>query len=61
MSESTLDRLVKASVAAFEAMPREAQEKLLLAQQRSWVVGEMLIEHPGMTREEAEKLVEEQS
>ena len=28
------------------------------AQRRSWVVGEMLIEHPDMTREEAERHVD---
>jgi hypothetical protein len=30
-----------------------------LAQRRSWVIGEMMLEHPKMSREEAERLVKD--
>lgn len=29
------------------------------AQRKSWVIGEMLIQHPEMTREQAEKIYDE--
>jgi hypothetical protein len=29
-----------------------------LAQRNSWVVGELMLEHPGMTRDEAEAIYE---
>lgn len=48
-----LDRLVRESVARFEALPPDKQAQLREAQRRSWVIGNMLLDHPEMTRERA--------
>ena len=51
-----LDQLVKRSIERFNAMTPEQQRELRRAQRKSWVVGEMLLEHPDMPRERAESL-----
>lgn len=47
----TLDKLIES---ARNQPPMTAEERE--AQRKSWVIGEMMIENPNMTREEAEKL-----
>jgi hypothetical protein len=54
-----LDALIKRAVAEFNSWPREKQIAHRRAQRKSWVVGEMMLEHPEMTREAAEKLYDE--
>jgi hypothetical protein len=53
-----LDELLKKAIAAFDALTPEQQREHRRAQRRSWVIGEMLLEHPEMSREEAERLVD---
>ena len=51
-----LDQLVKDATARFSALPPGERRAIRRAQSKSWVVGEMLLEHPEMTREQAEQL-----
>lgn len=53
---SSLETLIRESVARFAALPPERQKEIRNAQRKSWVIGEMLLEHPEMTREEAERV-----
>ena len=53
-----LQDLIRASIAAFEALPPDEKLAVRRAQRRSWVLGELMLAHPEMTREEAEKLVD---
>ena len=54
-----LDRLIKESLALFGALDRDEQSEHRRAQHKSWVIGEIMLAHPEMTREEAERLYEE--
>ena len=49
---------VKAAVARYEALSSEQKRVHRRAQQRSWVIGEMLLEHPTMTREYVEHMLD---
>lgn len=49
-----LDALIKRSIAEFEALPPEQKRAGLHAQCKSWVIGELMLSHPDMTREQAE-------
>ncbi len=51
-----LDRLIKEAVAKFDALSPEQQREHRRAQRKSWVLGEMMLEHPEMTREQAEEI-----
>jgi len=51
-----LDQLVKEAVDRFNALSSEQQKEMYRAQRKSWVVGEMILEHLEMSREEAEAL-----
>ena len=51
-----LDQLVKEAIARFNALTSEQQREHRRAQRKSWVVGEIMIEHPEMTRKYAEDL-----
>ena len=51
-----LDRLVRDAMAKFNALSPEQQLEYRRAQRKSWVVGETMLEHPKMPREEAERL-----
>ena len=51
-----LDALIKDAMAKFDALSPEQKREHRLAQRKSWVIGEMLLEHPEMTREYAEKI-----
>lgn len=48
-----LAELLRAAAAAYEAMTPARKREMHLAQRKSWVVGEMMLEHPEMTREHA--------
>ena len=54
----TLDALIKDAMAKFDALSPEQKREHRLAQRKSWVIGEMLLEHPEMTREYAETIYE---
>lgn len=54
-----LDTLLRQALAKVNAMSPAERKAMYEAQQRSWVIGEMLIEHPEMSRAEAERIYEE--
>jgi hypothetical protein len=54
-----LDALLKAAKAKVDAMSPAEKGEMLRAQRKSWVVGEMMLEHPEMTRDHAERLYAE--
>ncbi len=56
---AALADLMRRSVEAFNALPEEKQRELREAQRKSWVIGEMMLDHPEMRREEAERLYRE--
>lgn len=51
-----LDEMVKCSIAWFNALSPEQQAEHRRAQRKSWVKGEMLLEHPEMTEAEFEEI-----
>lgn len=51
-----LDRLIAEANARFRALAPADQLAHREAQRRSWVIGETMLEHPEMTREQAELL-----
>jgi len=54
-----LTALLKASVAKVATMTPEERAKMIAQRRRSWVVGEMMLEHPHMTKERANELYDE--
>lgn len=53
-----LENMICAAILRFERLPTEEKIKMREAQRRSWVIGEMMIEHPDWSREYAEQLYE---
>jgi hypothetical protein len=51
-----LNELLKKAVAAFDALTPEQKRAHRAAQRESWVCGEIMLEHPEMTREEAKAI-----
>lgn len=49
-----LDALLVASAARCRMMSPDEMRDMIARQRKSWVIGEMMIERPSMTREEAE-------
>lgn len=58
-SNAELEGLIKRSLAAYEALPVPAKRAIREAQRRSWVIGEMMIHHPEMTRGHAEAIYDQ--
>lgn len=56
---ANLGRTPTLEEALAEAAGYKMTQKEKRAQRRSWVVGELMLEHPEMTREEAERRVDE--
>jgi len=54
-----LTALLKASVAKVATMTPEERAKMIAQRRRSWVVGEMMLEHPHMTKEQANELYDQ--
>ena len=54
-----LTAAIARAVAAYDAMTPAQKREHRAAQAKSWVVGEMMIEHPEMTREEVEHIYDE--
>ena len=48
--------LIKRAQEKFDALSPEEQRAHRKAQRKSYVIGEMMLEHPEMTREQAEEL-----
>lgn len=55
---SDLDALVKESAAAFDRLTPDQQRGNRAAQRRSWVRGELMFEHPDMTADQANALID---
>ncbi|HEY2010572.1 MAG TPA: hypothetical protein VGH23_16400 [Rhizomicrobium sp.] len=51
--------LLERARAMYDAMSLEDRRTLHDAQRRSWVIGEMMLEHPDMSREQAESLFDQ--
>ncbi|MBO4228051.1 hypothetical protein [Bradyrhizobium neotropicale] len=54
-----LAEALERAVAALNKMSPEEKREMHRAQRKSWVIGEMMLEHPEMSREEAERLYDE--
>lgn len=54
-----LQALVDKACAWFDRLTPEQKREHCRAQRKSWVIGEMMLQHPEMSREHAEKLYEE--
>jgi hypothetical protein len=48
-----LEALIAQAKITLDAMTPEQKREMYRAQRKSWVVGEMMLEHPEMSREEA--------
>jgi hypothetical protein len=53
-----LTELLRKSKEIVDAMTPEQRREMHIAQRKSWVIGEMMLEHLEMTREEAEAIYE---
>ena len=51
-----LKKLADEALARLHALPPEQQAAHWQAQKKSWVIGELMLEHPEMTRERAADL-----
>jgi hypothetical protein len=51
-----LGDLIRRAIAEYSAMTPEQKRAHRAAQRKSWVVGETMLAHPEMSREEAEAL-----
>ena len=57
--EMKLNDLVRMACEAYDKLTPEQQAAHREAQRKSWVVGEMMIEHPELTKAEVEQIYEE--
>jgi hypothetical protein len=58
MAEVSLEQKLKNAAVAFEALMPDVRASMLKKQLRSWSIGELMLEHPEMSREQAEQLVD---
>jgi hypothetical protein len=58
-TDPELLELLNKAKGRWEAMSPEERREQLRAQRRSWVIGEMMLEHPDMTRERAEQIFDQ--
>lgn len=54
-----LQALIEKAKKFWDSLSDEQKREHLRAQRRSWVIGEMLLEHPEMTRENVEWVVDQ--
>lgn len=54
--DDLLQKLVDQAIKAFEALSPEQKAEHRRVQRKSWVIGELMLEHLDMTREEAERI-----
>jgi len=57
-SDPELERLLIEAQACYGRMTPEQKKEMREAQHKSWVVGETMLEHPEMAREQAEEIYE---
>lgn len=53
-----LDALVKEAIARFDRLTPDEQRAHRAEQRRSWVRGELMFEHPDMTADQANALID---
>ena len=53
-----LEELARAAIARFNAMTPEEQRAHRAEQRRSWVRGELMLEHPDMPADQANALID---
>jgi hypothetical protein len=53
-----LEEKIREAMEKFRLLTVEKQREIHRAQRRSWVLGETLLAHPEMSREDAEKLLD---
>jgi hypothetical protein len=53
---SDIADLLKRAVLAFAELSDDEKRAHMAAQRKSWVIGEIMSEHPEMTRSEAERI-----
>lgn len=53
-----LDRLLVEAQKRFDAMTPEQKKEMRAAQQKSWVVGNYMLDHPDVSRKDAEEIYE---
>ena len=53
-----LDALVKEAAARFDRLTPDQQRAHRAEQRRSWVRGELMLEHPNMTADQANALID---
>ena len=58
LHESTTDPELLRLLEEARKLPPMTKEQIAV-QRKSWVIGEMMLEHPNMTREEAERVYDE--
>jgi tagatose-1,6-bisphosphate aldolase non-catalytic subunit AgaZ/GatZ len=56
-----LTELVREAMRRFDALSPKEKRAHRDAQKRSWVIGEMMLAHPEMAREYAEKIYDERT
>lgn len=59
MTGKELTELVRRANEAFERLSPEQKREHREAQRKSWVIGELMLAHPEMTREYAERIYRE--
>lgn len=57
--DKQLSALIRESIDVFSALPQKQKAEIRRAQRRSWVIGELMLVNPEMSRERAERLVDE--
>lgn len=57
-SDPYVERALIEAQKRWDAMTPEQRKEMRDAQRKSWVIGEMMIEHQDMTRDEAEEIYE---
>lgn len=56
MPMSEVADLLKRAVLAFASLPDEQKRAHMAAQRKSWVIREIMTEHPELTRSQAERI-----
>ena len=56
LTDPELERLLIESQKRWDAMTPEQKKEMRDAQRKSWVIGETMLAHPEMTRDEAEEI-----
>lgn len=54
--EAALKQQLFDALEHFAKLPKKEKQAMLAAQRKSWVIGELMLAHPEMTREEAEQI-----